>query len=158
MDEGTLPDGIFGLDVEGSQAAMQCLAAYFSLDDLARSYLRFEQIFSPLAKMCIDYAEQKEAFPQDGLNAVVARTLLIHEYRRITLRDPHLPEALMPSDWVGYRAQTLCARIYRALLPASEAWLTKNGRGGDAGRLPAPTPAFYKRFQDVRRVQPEDFA
>lgn len=59
VDDGTLPDGVFGLDVNGSQVAMQCLAAYFSLDDLARSYLRFEKIFSPLAKMCTDHAEQK---------------------------------------------------------------------------------------------------
>lgn len=157
VDDGTLPDGIFGLDVDGSQVAMQCLAAYFSLDDLDRSYLRFEKIFSPLAKMCTDPAEQKGVFHQDGLSAVVARTLLIHEYRRIALRDPHLPEALMPSDWVGYRAQTLCATIYRALLPASEAWLTENGRGGDAGRLPAPTPAFYERFQEVREAQSGGF-
>ena len=107
--------------------------------------------------MLTEHAEQKGAFHQDGLSAVVARTLLIHEYRRIALRDPHLPEALMPSDWAGYRAQALCATIYRALLPASEAWLTENGRGGDAGRLPAPTPVFYKRFQEVRGVQSGDF-
>ena len=41
------------------------------------------------------------------------RTLLIHEYRRVLLRDPRLPAALLPLDWPGAAAFALCRDFYR---------------------------------------------
>jgi phenylacetic acid degradation operon negative regulatory protein len=40
------------------------------------------------------------------------RTLLIHEYRRVLLRDPNLPEALLPAGWPGLQARALCESLY----------------------------------------------
>lgn len=34
-------------------------------------------------------------------DAFTARILLIHHYRRVVLRDPLLPSALLPADWPG---------------------------------------------------------
>ncbi len=45
--------------------------------------------------------------------AFVIRTLLIHEYRKIHLRDPQLPHSLLPEDWIGARAYELCRALYR---------------------------------------------
>jgi DNA-binding transcriptional regulator PaaX len=36
--------------------------------------------------------------------AFVVRTLLIHKCRRVLLRDPRLPAALLPLDWPGAAA------------------------------------------------------
>ncbi|PZO13909.1 MAG: phenylacetic acid degradation operon negative regulatory protein PaaX [Burkholderiales bacterium] len=55
--------------------------------------------------------------------AFFVRTLLIHEYRRVLLRDPNLPEALLPPDWPGVRARRLCEATYRELLAPSEQFL-----------------------------------
>jgi phenylacetic acid degradation operon negative regulatory protein len=67
----------------------------------------------------------------DGLNAVVARVLMIHEYRRIALRDPHLPPPLLPPGWPGNVARERCAAWYEALRAPSELWLdtAENERG-----------------------------
>jgi phenylacetic acid degradation operon negative regulatory protein len=61
------------------------------------------------------------------LAAMAARTLLIHDWRRIVLRDPGLPEALLPGDWPGEDARGLVRALYRVLLPPSEAWLDRAG-------------------------------
>ncbi len=58
---------------------------------------------------------------------MAARTLLIHDWRRIVLRDPGLPAALLPQDWPGEAARHLTASIYGALEDRSEAWLDATG-------------------------------
>lgn len=80
----------------------------------------------------------------DGLDAVAARILLIHDWRRIVLRDPGLPSELLPADWPGEEARALTRRIHAALAGPSERWL--DGLG-----LPAQSEAgtFAKRFLAV---------
>ncbi|RAI35963.1 phenylacetic acid degradation operon negative regulatory protein PaaX [Rhodoplanes roseus] len=116
-----LPDaaaGELGLKVTGEPAALRDLAARsWPLDATAEAYHRFIETFEPLRA-----ALDREAVPTD-IEALVARVLLIHEYRRIVLRDPVLPAALLPADWPGTAARTLCAGLYRDLLEPSERWL-----------------------------------
>jgi phenylacetic acid degradation operon negative regulatory protein len=81
----------------------------------------------------------------DGADALIVRTLLIHHFRRVVLRDPGLPSTLLPVDWPGTRARALAARLYRRLVPASEAWLDGRARG-EQGPLRAPDAAFSERF------------
>lgn len=63
--------------------------------------------------------------------AFYVRTLLIHEYRRILLRDPHLPEALLPPAWSGLEARQLCQTLYQHLRAPSEAFLIANVETAD---------------------------
>jgi phenylacetic acid degradation operon negative regulatory protein len=84
----------------------------------------------------------------EPLTALVARVLLIHDYRRAVLRDPLLPAALLPSDWPQPAARALCARIWRRLLEPSEAWLDAHAIA-EGGALPAPDAALAARFADL---------
>lgn len=104
--------------------------------ETAAAYGAFVAAFSPLRARLAGGAA---LLP---LDAMAARTLLIHEWRRIVLRDPGLPKALWPRDWPGEEARGLARDIYAALLAPSEAWL-------DAAGLPPPTdPArFARRWQ-----------
>ena len=79
--------------------------------------------------------------------AMAARTLLIHDWRRIVLRDPGLPDALLPDDWIGHTARKLVARTYGNLLPGSEKWLDDNS-------LPAHSEpdAINQRFNVLRNI------
>ncbi|MDC7986074.1 phenylacetic acid degradation operon negative regulatory protein PaaX [Rhodoplanes sp. TEM] len=106
------------LQATGSEAVLRDLAARsWPLDATADAYHGFVDTFSPLRAALAAGAVPDEA------EAMVARVLLIHEYRRIVLRDPLLPAPLLPDDWPGAAARALCAALYRDLLEPSERWL-----------------------------------
>src|SRR3978361_1988173 len=92
------------------------LTESWPLDRTADAYLKFIKIFEPLR----GWIDRRE--PLAEIDAFTARILLIHHYRRVVLRDPLLPEALLPADWPGRAARKLCGEIYRGLLPLSEHW------------------------------------
>jgi phenylacetic acid degradation operon negative regulatory protein len=94
----------------------------WQLDGLAAQYQRFLEGFGDLPAV-----PPAEAMP--------LRLLLVHEWRRVVLRDPALPAELLPEDWPGHAARALAIRLYRQLLGASEAWLDAYGRC-EAGALP----------------------
>src|SRR5579871_3274121 len=96
------------------------LSASWPLDRTADAYLKFMKTFAPLRAL-LDRDTLSDA------DAFTARILLIHHYRRVVLRDPLLPMALLPKDWPGTAARSLCGDIYRALLGASEQWLDREG-------------------------------
>ena len=103
-----------------------------------------------LAALNARYAAFLAAFPaQPGplspQDALLARLLLIHEFRRLALRDPNLPTRLLPPDWHGAAARARCAAWYAALLPASEAWLDQHGRA-PCGPLPPADGTAAARF------------
>jgi phenylacetic acid degradation operon negative regulatory protein len=91
------------------------------------------------------WIDRRERFT--NADAFTARILLIHHYRRVVLRDPLLPTALLPRDWPGRAARKLCGEIYRGLLPASEQWLDRYGTN-EAGALPKAGAELGRRFGD----------
>lgn len=115
------------------------VASAFDLAPLTRRYGAFVERYAPLQNVLAS-----EAVPDD-LTALIARTLLIHDYRRVALRDPGLPPLLLPRDWAGHDARRLCASLYRRLAGPSDEWLSRHGRRRD-GALPPPTAAYHDRF------------
>ena len=78
------------------------------------------------------------------------RTLLIHAYRRVLLRDPLLPPALLPLDWPGAAAYALCRDFYRLTHRAAERHLAATlSEPGDP--WPPADDAFYLRFDGLPR-------
>jgi phenylacetic acid degradation operon negative regulatory protein len=71
--------------------------------------------------------------------------LLIHEYRRLHLRDPLLPQSLLPAHWPGTRAAVLCGEIYVQVFAASEIYLSACA-SRLSGALPAPDRTVMQRF------------
>jgi phenylacetic acid degradation operon negative regulatory protein len=113
----------------------------WDLADLEQRYTRYIKAFEPVrAALASERPDPQSAF--------VLRTLLIHEYRRIHLRDPLLPLALLPPDWVGATAYSLTREIYTRVFDAAESWLSATG-ATLAGPLPKPTPDVRRRFGGV---------
>ncbi|MEW5506874.1 phenylacetic acid degradation operon negative regulatory protein PaaX [Pseudomonas antarctica] len=106
---------------------------------LAEHYREFIQQFRPLWQAM---RAQKNLDPCD---CFIARILLIHEYRKLVLRDPHLPEELLPADWEGRAARQLCCNLYRLINASAEQWLVDTTETAD-GPLPTASEVFYKRF------------
>jgi phenylacetic acid degradation operon negative regulatory protein len=117
------------------------IAASWQLERTADAYRLFVATFAPLQA----FVRRADHELSDS-EAFTARILLIHQYRRIVLRDPLLPEAMLPPDWPGTAARALCAEIYPALLEASERWLDANAVC-EAGPLPAPRELLGRRFR-----------
>jgi len=72
----------------------------------------------------------------------VLRTLLIHEFRRVTLHDPQLPDELLPRNWPEAEAYALCGRLYRTADAPAEEHLTSI-----LGSRSAKTRLKARRFQ-----------
>ena len=132
--------GAIRLEVSAEDdSGRRLLSESWPLDRTADAYQKFMKTFEPLH----GWIGRGERLTE--VDAFTARILLIHHYRRVVLRDPLLPTALLPADWPGRAARTLCGEIYRALLPASEQWLDRNATN-ENGPLPKPGTELSKRF------------
>lgn len=129
--------GLFVLTPEGADKRALAATAW-RLDEMAQAYRDFIAQFSPLAATL-----DRQVLKYD--EALVARTLLIHAFRRLVLRDPGLPADLLPQDWSGAAARALASHIYAAVVGPSEGFLDAHARN-DEGPLPAPETGFHRRF------------
>jgi phenylacetic acid degradation operon negative regulatory protein len=121
------------------------VTAGWDLAALAGRYRQFTRRFEPL----------RAAFPRsrgiDPQIAFVVRTLLVHEFRKIHLRDPLLPASLLPGGWIGFTAYDLCRDLYGRVFPAAETHLSTVARRR-GGVLPAPDSAILRRFGGLPRA------
>lgn len=126
-----LASGALRFDAGGDLSTDRALAARsWPLEATAEAYHRFLAAFEPLATALDGGVRLSD------LDALVARILLIHEYRRVVLRDPVLPAEILPEDWPGAAARSLCAAIYHHVLPGSERWLDENASNESGEPLP----------------------
>jgi phenylacetic acid degradation operon negative regulatory protein len=86
--------------LQDARSLAQHVDALWNLPELARRYRRFLQQFGT----GIDLFRASAGADADPAQAFVARTLLIHAFRRVLLRDPLLPGALLPLGWPGVAA------------------------------------------------------
>lgn len=117
------------------------------LPGLAIAWQDFLERFSGLA----DAAEGAEG--SAGVSpetAFVARTLLVHAYRRVALKEPELPAELWPADWEGDTAFALAGRAYRALDGPAEAHLRAVAVTPD-GPLGRRDSAYAARYRTAPR-------
>jgi phenylacetic acid degradation operon negative regulatory protein len=116
------------------------LSESWPLQRTADAYLKFMKTFEPLR----GWISRRERL--SDADAFTARILLIHHYRRVELRDPLLPAALLPPDWPGRAARQLCGEVFQGLLEPSERWLDHNG-SNEAGPLPPAGEELRRRFR-----------
>jgi phenylacetic acid degradation operon negative regulatory protein len=124
---------------EGAGADQALIQAGWDLGELTRSYQRFVASFQPVQALLNGRGEPA---PE---TAFVIRTLLIHQYRKIHLRDPLLPHSLLPADWIGAQAYDLCRDLYRRVFAAAEEHISATAETLD-NKLGAPVRDTYKRF------------
>jgi phenylacetic acid degradation operon negative regulatory protein len=134
-------DQVIALEASTEDAShdQQFARAGWNLDELARRYSRFVRAFEPVR------ARLSALQLPTPASAFVVRTLLIHEYRKIHLRDPLLPVTLLPQDWVGTDAYELCRDLYTKVFAAAEQHLSHTATT-ERGALPAPSRSILKRF------------
>ena len=85
----------------------------------------------------------------DPVQAFQIRILLIHQYRRILLKDPNLPFELLPTDWLSLIARNLSTNLYQAVFAAGDEFFLETARTAE-GLMPPAHPQFYKRFGGLK--------
>lgn len=115
----------------------------WNLAALAQHYADFVAQYAP-----IEAALRSAAGAPPPELAFCARTLLIHDWRRLLLRDPQLPAELLPREWPGERARQVCRRLYRLLLAPAERHLDARLCLAD-GHTPAAAPWLWQRFEPL---------
>jgi phenylacetic acid degradation operon negative regulatory protein len=130
----------------GGQPLNHLVAAAWNLESVAAAYRRFLQRFGTV----IERFRQRNREHFDPEQCFVVRTLLIHAYRRVLLRDPQLPPALLPLDWPGAGALALCGDFYRLTHEAAERHLIAVLQN-EQGPLPPAAPWFFERFGGLGR-------
>jgi phenylacetic acid degradation operon negative regulatory protein len=138
---GGKPEAALHLSAEAAdlETARALARRAWPLDDLAIRYRHFNEM---LVRTRDALAGRN---PPDDLACLVVRILLIHEYRRIALRDPLLPLSLEPGDWPGQEAHALCAAIYAAVANPADRWLSGHA-ADERGSLPEPAQPMSRRF------------
>lgn len=109
----------------------------------------FLRRFAPVADAAGGGADAGDVDPE---TAFLARTLVVHAYRRIVLREPELPAGLWPAGWAGDAAYEVAVRCYHALSGPAEAHLAATAETR-AGRLPPLDARHAGRYPtaNVRR-------
>ena len=144
LDEFGLDDGVIVMEASTSPITLkrqlrETVSERWELDALADEYSAFIKRFKPLTA-----AVNKGRRPTP-IEAFHARLLLIHDYRRVLLRDTSLPDDLLPSRWQGTLARQLVGSLYKDLAGPSLQFIEQH-LAAQQGALSGPNPAFYERF------------
>lgn len=100
-----------------SKPLQAVMHATFKLDEVEAAFRQFVTRFKPMLPQAASLTPAEAFF---------VRTLLIHEYRKVLLRDPNLPQSLLPAAWLGLQARQLCEMLYNQLLPGSDMFLKQH--------------------------------
>jgi phenylacetic acid degradation operon negative regulatory protein len=133
---------VFDANLADDDAPQRLVSLGWDLEDLGLRYQRFvkrfERVLAALHGLRV----------LDPQACFIVRTLLIHEYRRLHLRDPLLPPRLLRPNWPGAQAAALCRNIYACIFGASEAHLSRIAVQLD-GPLPPPDASVMQRFGGI---------
>ena len=129
-------------DDPNSLAALKTLAEQkWNLDGLREMYGDFLKFYQPLIlKLSKSNLGTELSFQ--------IRTLMLHEFRRVLLRDPDFPEAMLPNGWIGFEANDIARHLY-ALLSANSLDYIYNNMENAQGPLPVVNAQYFKRFGGI---------
>lgn len=139
-----LPDGlVFRAEVVQGTATFPSFASrHWDLGRHAAAYRRVLERFAPLRAL-IDEGARLSA-----RESLVARLLLVDDFREAILQDPMLPEAALPADWPGRAARALFARLYLDLSGSADSHVGARFRDA-TGLLAATTPQVRARLETL---------
>ena len=138
------PAVVFRAEVVAGEGGLGAFAAdHWNLDLHAEAYRGFIGRFARLADLLADGARLGAA------ESLVARLVLVHQFRLVVLRDPRLPQAALPEDWPGEEARRLFADLYLRLSPEADQHVARHFVTVDGG-LPEASEATLRRLSLLR--------
>ena len=127
--------------ISSGETTRRLVQECWRLEEVAQHYREFLARYRPLARWLQQHTPDPET-------AFIARTLLIHDYRRVLLQDTALPDSLLPSAWPAEEALALTSRAYRALSVPSMTYIT-SALESESAVMPACEASFHQRFKSI---------
>jgi phenylacetic acid degradation operon negative regulatory protein len=113
-DSAAVQLDVFRSRSTGTDADRDIAARSWDLDDLDRSYVELLDRYRPRLPAY-------RAGELSGVDALVERMRLVHDYRRFPFRDPDLPPELLPAGWHGRLAHEVFLEAHGLLRGPAEA-------------------------------------
>lgn len=129
---------------------MNCLITKAS-QTAVPDWMRHNEVLSELAFEFEMFQKNFKSLPVNlpPMEAMAARCLLIHEWRRLVLKLPDLPEVFLPDHWPVRSSGELVAQKYNALMETSENWL--DTRAVTTEDWNKPDSSFHNRFNVLQK-------
>ncbi|MCF6215782.1 MAG: phenylacetic acid degradation operon negative regulatory protein PaaX [Emcibacter sp.] len=134
-------------DLSAATALDVMVKTCWNMAELSEKYQIFLEKYRPVLQYLSSLNMSQNAPPAN--ECLLIRILMVHEYRKILLRDPRLPDMLMPDHWEGTAAYELCRDIYQLLLQRSEYCLSQTMET-ENGKLPGASADFHLRFGGLK--------
>ena len=142
----TLPGRVIVFDAQlatENGALREFAEEAWNLPRFAEAYREFLARFGAFSRRIGDCA----ALP--AFDCLIARLLLVHQYRLIMLREPHLPKSALPDNWPGEQARRLFADLYLLLSKKADGYVGRHFIN-EAGKLQETTPASQDRLDHLK--------
>jgi phenylacetic acid degradation operon negative regulatory protein len=138
------PAVIFRAEVVSGEGGLGAFAAdHWNLARHAEAYRGFIGRFERVAALLASGTRLGAA------ESLVARLVLVHQFRLVVLRDPRLPQAALPVDWPGEEARDFFKDLYLRLSPEADRHVARHFVTAD-GVLPEANEAIIRRLSLLR--------
>ncbi len=118
----------------------------WDMDNLRERYQQFIDHFSELDETL------ENGHMISNSDCFLIRSLLVHDFRRVLLRAPTLPVALLPKDWEGHRARVLFMNVYQKIWHGAEAHLI-SCLDPEIDAFQNASEEFYTRFGGLKQQE-----
>jgi len=127
------------IDKNSAQVLKKLVYEKWELEKLLEQYDGFLKTYQPIFDgLTLTILANKQSF--------LLRVLLIHEYRRILLKDHELSCGMLPKNWSGYKVNEVVKEIYSLLARNSCKYISNKLEAMD-GSLLMVSKEFSKRFK-----------
>ena len=110
--------------------------------DLAGSEREYEALIGDFQGI-FEAAQQEESLnPQ---LCFLVKTLLIHRFRHILLKEPELPDALVSEEAASFRARQLVGSLYQLICPKADEYFAEVCET-EGGAFSEPETSYHQRF------------
>ena len=116
----------------------------FNFDVMKQEYLEFINFFNGI----LVSAESTDSKSDEM--CFMLRTLLIHKYRHILLREPEVPHELVPEDCLSHKAREITEKLYKLICNQAEVYFLQVGEA-EGGELPKVNKEYFTRFGGISR-------
>lgn len=128
-------------DLNSQGAIKELLKMRWKLSEIEVYYQNFVTFYGDLYKKVSQSAPSKQ-------ECFILRAAIIHDFRRILLRDPDFPHDMLPQGWVGHAAQDLVKRVYQLVAQPSLSYIQEDMKN-ELGHLPEVNEQFFTRFGGI---------